>query len=164
VSRAYLALGSNVGERLAHLQLAVDALDATAGVDVVAVSRVYETAPVGGPPQPAYLNAAVAIDTELDPHRVLELAQGIEREAHRVRAERWGPRTLDVDLLLFDDIRLDEPDLTVPHPRMWERGFVLAPLRDVAPGLVDAAAMWEDVREAPVILRTPWRNNDAPSP
>jgi len=164
VSRVYLAIGSNLGDRLAHLQLAVDALAAAAGVDVVAVSRVYETAPVGGPPQDAYLNAVVAVDTELDPHGVLALAQWIERDAHRVRAERWGPRTLDVDLLLFDDVRIDEPDLTVPHPRMWERGFVLAPLRDVAPALVDAAEAWEGVREAPVTLRSSWRNNDAPSP
>jgi 2-amino-4-hydroxy-6-hydroxymethyldihydropteridine diphosphokinase len=164
VSRAYLAVGSNLGDRLAHLQRAVDALDAADGVDLVAVSRVYETAPVGGPAQDSYLNAVVAVDTGLDPHGLLELAQGIERTAHRVRAERWGPRTLDVDLLLFDDIRLDDPDLVVPHPRMWERGFVLAPLRDVAPALVDAAAAWEGVREAPVTLRSPWRNNDAPSP
>ena len=164
MSRAYLALGSNLGDRLAHLQSAVDALSAAADVDVVAVSRVYETAPVGGPAQDAYLNAVVAIDTEIDPHALLDLAQGIERQAQRVRAERWGPRTLDVDVLLFDDVRLDDPDLTVPHPRMWERGFVLAPLRDVAPALVDAAAMWEGVREAPVTLRTPWRNHNAPSP
>jgi 2-amino-4-hydroxy-6-hydroxymethyldihydropteridine diphosphokinase len=163
VSRAYLAIGSNLGDRLAHLQLAVDALHAAEGAAVVAVSRVYETAPVGGPPQDAYLNAVVAVDTDLDPHGLLELAQRIERDARRVRAERWGPRTLDVDLLLFDDLRLDDPDLTVPHPRMWERGFVLAPLRDVAPALVDAAAVWEGVSEAPVTLRSPWRNNDAPS-
>ena len=71
---------------------------------------------------------------------------------HRGRAERWGPRTLDVDVLLVDDVTLDDPDLTIPHPRMWERGFVLAPLRDVAPGLVDASATWEGVREAAVTL------------
>ena len=137
MSRAYLALGSNLGDRLAHLQSAVDGLDAADGVDVVAVSRVYETEPVGGPPQDPYLNAVVAIETELDPYALLALAQRIERDAQRVRAERWGPRTLDVDVLLYDDVRLDDPDLTLPHPRMWERGFVLAPLRDVAPALVD---------------------------
>jgi 2-amino-4-hydroxy-6-hydroxymethyldihydropteridine diphosphokinase len=153
VSRAYIALGSNLGDRAAHLQDAVDALATAAGVGVAAVSHVYETAPVGGPPQDAYLNAVVAIDTDLDPHAVLALGQAIERAADRVRAERWGPRTLDVDVLLFDDLRLDDPDLTIPHPRMWERGFVLAPLRDVAPGLVDAAATWEGVREAAVTLR-----------
>jgi 2-amino-4-hydroxy-6-hydroxymethyldihydropteridine diphosphokinase len=125
---------------------------------------VYETAPVGGPPQDAYLNAVVALDTELDPHALLALAQHMERDAHRLRVERWGPRTLDVDVLLYDDVRLDEPDLTVPHPRMWERGFVLAPLRDVAPDLVDAGAAWEGVQETAVPLRAPWGNNNAPSP
>jgi 2-amino-4-hydroxy-6-hydroxymethyldihydropteridine diphosphokinase len=164
VSRAYLGLGSNIGDRLAYLQSAVDALDVAGEAAVVAVSRVYETAPVGGPPQDAYLNAVVVIETELDPHGLLELAQRIERDARRVRAERWGPRTLDVDVLLYDDVRLADPDLTLPHPRMGERGFVLAPLRDVAPALVDPAAVWEGVREAPVTLRLPWRNNNAPSP
>jgi 2-amino-4-hydroxy-6-hydroxymethyldihydropteridine diphosphokinase len=164
VSRAYVALGSNLGDRVANLQFAVDALAAAAGVEVVDVSRVYETAPVGGPPQDAYLNAVVAIETALDPHELLALGQRVERDAHRVRAERWGPRTLDVDLLLYDDVRLDEADLTVPHPRMWERGFVLAPLRDVAPALVAGAESWEGVQESAVTLRIPWRNNSEPSP
>jgi len=164
VSRAYLALGSNLGDRLAHLQLAVDGVAGAEGVELIAVSRVYETAPVGGPPQDAYLNAVVAVDTGLDPHALLALAQRIERAAQRVRDERWGPRTLDVDVLLYDDVRLTDPDLTLPHPRLWERGFVLAPLRDVAPTLVDASATWEGVREAAVRLRIPWRNNNAPSP
>lgn len=155
MSRAYLALGSNLGDRIAHLQHAIDALAMADGVDVVAGSRVYETVPVGGPPQDEYLNAVVAIDTDLEPHALLALAQRIERDAQRVRGERWGPRTLDVDVLLFDDRMLDDPDLTIPHPRMWERGFVLAPLRDVAPQLVDAAAAWEGVREAAVTLRVP---------
>ena len=164
MSRAYLALGSNLGDRLHHLQSAVDALGAADTVEVVDVSRVYETAPVGGPAQEAFLNAVVAIDTVLDPHALLALAQRIEHEAHRVRVERWGPRTLDVDVLLYDDVRLDDPDLTVPHPRMWERGFVLAPLRDVAPDLVDPDASWEGVLVAAVTLDTPWGNNRAPSP
>jgi 2-amino-4-hydroxy-6-hydroxymethyldihydropteridine diphosphokinase len=164
VSRAYVALGSNLGDRVANLQFAVDALAAADGVEVVDVSRVYETAPVGGPPQDAYLNAVVAIETALDPHELLALGQRVERDAHRVRAERWGPRTLDVDLLLYDDVRLDEADLTVPHPRMWERGFVLAPLRDVAPALVAGAESWEGVQESAVTLRIPWRNNSEPSP
>ena len=164
MSRAYLALGSNLGDRAAHLQFAVDALAATPGVAVTALSRVYETAPVGGPPQDAFLNAVVALDTDLEPHALLACAQRIEADAHRVRVERWGPRTLDVDLLLYDDLRLDDPDLTVPHPRMGERGFVLAPLRDVAPGRVAAGRSWEGVREAAVTLHLPWRNSSAPSP
>jgi 2-amino-4-hydroxy-6-hydroxymethyldihydropteridine diphosphokinase len=164
VVRAYLAIGSNLGDRLAHLQFAVDELAAAPGVQVGAVSRVYETAPVGGPKQDPFLNGVVAVDTDLDPHALLALAQRIEVGAQRVRVERWGPRTLDVDVLLYDDVRLDDPDLTIPHPRMWERGFVLAPLRDVAPGLVDPAEAWEGVRDAPVTLRPPWRNENAPSP
>ena len=154
-ARAYLALGSNLGDRLAHLQLAVDALADTPGVQVHALSRVYETAPVGGPPQDTYLNAVVAIETDLDPHELLRRCQEIEQLAARERSERWGPRTLDVDVLLIDGTRLDTEDLTVPHPRMWERGFVLAPLRDVAPDLVDANAAWEGVRDAGVSLRFP---------
>ena len=155
MSRAYLALGSNLGDRAAHLQSAVDALGEADDVEVVALSRVYETDPVGGPAQDAYLNAVVAIETALDPHELLRLAQRIELAARRVRAERWGPRTLDVDVLLYDDVRVADPDLTVPHPRMRERGFVLAPLRDVAPDLVDAATTWNGVREAAVTLHIP---------
>jgi 2-amino-4-hydroxy-6-hydroxymethyldihydropteridine diphosphokinase len=160
VTRAYLALGSNLGDRLASLQAAVDELAGAAGVRIDALSRVYETAPVGGPPQDPFLNAVVAVDTELDPHELLALAQQLERDAHRVRGERFGPRTLDVDVLLYGDLALDDPDLVLPHPRMWERGFVLAPLRDVAPHLVDAGASWKEVREAAVQLRAWWKGSE----
>jgi 2-amino-4-hydroxy-6-hydroxymethyldihydropteridine diphosphokinase len=136
-TRAYLALGSNLGDRIAHLQGAVDVLAATPGVVVAAVSRVYETDPVGGPEQDRYLNAVVAIDTALTARALLAVAQQAESDARRVRGERWGPRTLDVDVLLVGDREIHDPDLVVPHPRMWERGFVLAPLRDVAPVLVE---------------------------
>ena len=153
--RGYLGIGSNLGDRLAYLQLAVDELTRRAGIDVVAVSRVYETAPVGGPPQDAYLNAVVAIDTDREPHDVLHECRRIEELAERVRAERWGPRTLDVDVLLLDDCRVDDEELTLPHPRLWERGFVLAPLRDVAPELVAPDATWEGVRVAAVTLVIP---------
>ena len=155
VVRAYIALGSNLGDRLAYLQLGADALALVPGVAVLAVSRVYETAPVGGPPQDAYLNAVVAVETNLDPHDLLHRCQQIEERAARERVERWGPRTLDVDILLVDDDHLETDDLTIPHPRMWERGFVLAPLRDVAPDLVEADLTWEGVREAGVTLRLP---------
>lgn len=137
MTRAYLALGSNLGDRLAHLQSAVDGLDACDGVTVVGVSRVYETAPVGDPDQGDYLNAVVAVETSLDARALLGLAQRTEDIAGRVRRERWGPRTLDVDVLVVGDEHVDEPDLVVPHPRLHERGFVLVPLRDVAPELVD---------------------------
>jgi 2-amino-4-hydroxy-6-hydroxymethyldihydropteridine diphosphokinase len=135
VTRAYLALGSNLGDRMAHLQLAVDGLRAAEGVRVDALSQVYETAPVGGPAQGPFLNAVVAVDIDLDPWQLLELAHALEKDAQRVRAERWGPRTLDVDVLWIDGVALDDPDLTVPHPRMRERPFVLIPLADVAPEL-----------------------------
>jgi 2-amino-4-hydroxy-6-hydroxymethyldihydropteridine diphosphokinase len=157
VTRAYLALGSNLGDRLAHLQSAVDGLSRAPGTRVVAVSGVYETEPVGGPDQDPYLNAVVAVDTELDPHALLDVAQQCERAARRVRAERWGPRTLDVDVLLFDDIDLDSDDLVIPHPRMWERAFVLIPLRDIAADRVPDSAIppGEGVRSTAVTLALP---------
>jgi 2-amino-4-hydroxy-6-hydroxymethyldihydropteridine diphosphokinase len=155
--RAYLGIGSNLGDRLAHLAGAVRGLGAAADVTVVAVSPVYETAPVGGPPQPDYLNAVVALDTDRSPRLLLELAQTLEQAAHRVRAERFGPRTLDVDVLLVGDERVDEPDLVVPHPRLFERGFVLAPLADLdadAAGPVPPAG-WPGVRRTELVLELP---------
>jgi 2-amino-4-hydroxy-6-hydroxymethyldihydropteridine diphosphokinase len=129
--RALLALGSNLGDRRALLQGAVDGLP-----DVVAVSDVYETSPVGGPDQGPYFNAVVRLETDLGARALLEVAQQCEAAAERVRLERWGPRTLDVDVLWVDGEEVDQPDLVVPHPRMFERVFVLVPLRDVAPDLV----------------------------
>jgi 2-amino-4-hydroxy-6-hydroxymethyldihydropteridine diphosphokinase len=131
--RAYFGIGSNLGDRLAYLQLAVDELAATTGVEVVAVSPVYETPPVGGPDQPDYLNAVVGVDTACSAHELLAVAQRIEADAERVRTVRWGPRTLDVDVLLVGDERVDDPDLVVPHPRMAERAFVVVPLADLDP-------------------------------
>jgi 2-amino-4-hydroxy-6-hydroxymethyldihydropteridine diphosphokinase len=125
--RAFVGLGSNLGDRLANLQRAVGLLAARNGVTVVASSRVYETAPVG-PAQPDYLNAVVEAATILGAREVLETCLSVEEELGRVRAERWGPRLIDLDLLLFGDQTIDEPGLTVPHPRMFERLFVLVPL------------------------------------
>ncbi len=154
--RAYLGIGSNLGERLGYLQLAVDHLAATDGVTVVGVSPVYETAPVGGPDQPDYLNAVVALDTALDPHELLRIAQGIEAEGERVRTVRWGPRTLDVDVLLVGDERVDTPDLVVPHPRMAERAFVVVPLADLDPAWGPRIPADRDsVRPTRLTLRTP---------
>jgi 2-amino-4-hydroxy-6-hydroxymethyldihydropteridine diphosphokinase len=151
--RAYLAIGSNLGDRLAHLQSAVDGLAATAGIDVVAVSAVYETDPVG-PEQPDYLNAVVAVDTTLHAHALLAVGQRLEARAHRVRGERWGPRTLDVDVVFFGDEQLDTPDLVVPHPRWEERDFVLAPLADLGyPGI--ERREWIGVRPTDLTLRVP---------
>ena len=132
--RAYLGLGSNLGDREAYLRQAVAGM-----ADLVAVSAVYESAPSGGPPEDAhrnYLNAVAALETSASPRDLLELAARLEQQAERVRTVRWGPRTLDVDILLIDDLTVDEPDLQVPHPRMQERAFVLAPLADLDPSLV----------------------------
>jgi 2-amino-4-hydroxy-6-hydroxymethyldihydropteridine diphosphokinase len=151
--RAYLGIGSNLGDRLAYLQGAVDGLAATDGVEVVAVSAVYETDPVG-PEQPDYLNAVVAVDTTLGARVLLAVGQRLEAEAHRVRGERWGPRTLDVDVLFYGDARIDEPDLVVPHPRWHERDFVLAPLADLGyPGVKPRE--WSGVRSTDLTLRVP---------
>ena len=135
--RAFLGLGSNLGDRLAHLRDAVASLSG-----VVAVSPVYETTPVGGPTnQPGFLNAVVVIETDLTPRQLLGVCHRLESAAGRQREERWGPRTLDVDILLIGDLVVDEPDLQIPHPRMWSRRFVVAPLLDVAPELVPEG--WE---------------------
>lgn len=129
---ADLGLGSNLGARFELLQAAVDGLVA-GGCRVVGVSRVYETAPVGGPEQGPYLNAVVRVETDLDPWELLALAHTLEDGAGRVREERWGPRTLDIDLLRYEGFESADPALTVPHSRMHERAFVLVPLADVDP-------------------------------
>lgn len=127
---AYLALGSNLGDRLGTLQRAVDLLGEREGIEVLRSSRVYETEPVG-PPQPAYLNAVLEIATDLEPRGLLEACLEIEAALGRERSEPWGPRTLDVDVLTYDELEVREPDLEIPHPRMHERGFVLVPLGEL---------------------------------
>ena len=136
MSRALLGLGSNVGDRWDHLRTAVSSLPG-----LRSVSGVYETDPVGGPEQGPYLNIVVELDTDLDPRALLGLCHRIESAAGRVRDVRWGPRTLDVDILWMDGVTMDEPDLQIPHPRMWERRFVLAPLSELAPDLLPEG--WE---------------------
>ena len=129
--RAFVALGSNLGDRMAHLQNAVNGFD---GVD--AVSDVYETKPVGGPEQGPYLNMVMRLETSASPQELLRQCRESEVAAGRVRVVRWGPRTLDADLLWIDGERVDEPDLVVPHPLMYERDFVLVPLADVGADLL----------------------------
>lgn len=130
--RAFLALGSNLGDRHAYLR------DAVAGLpDVVAVSPLYETDPVGGPEQDLFLNIVVELQTTLSGHELLAVCREREAAAERVRVERWGPRTLDVDVLWIDGETVDDPpELLVPHPRMFERAFVMVPLADLAPDLL----------------------------
>ncbi|MFZ2059175.1 MAG: 2-amino-4-hydroxy-6-hydroxymethyldihydropteridine diphosphokinase [Acidimicrobiales bacterium] len=134
---AFLSLGSNMGDRQGYLELAVQVLR---GVDPdLRVSPVYESAPLGGPEaQGRYLNCVVRLETSLSARQILEVAHALEELAGRVRTVRNGPRTLDIDVLLVGDLQISEPDLVVPHPRMSERGFVLAPLEDLDASRVPA--------------------------
>jgi 2-amino-4-hydroxy-6-hydroxymethyldihydropteridine diphosphokinase len=128
---AYLGLGSNVGDRLATLQRAVDGLHATEGLAILRSSRIYETEPVGGPPQPRYLNAVLEARTSLGARELLDACRRVERSLGRERLVRWGPRTIDIDILTYGEERIDDPDLVIPHPRMHQRAFVLAPLLEL---------------------------------
>ncbi|MFM9136146.1 MAG: 2-amino-4-hydroxy-6-hydroxymethyldihydropteridine diphosphokinase [bacterium] len=129
--RAVLALGSNVGDGVATLQGAIEALAATPGVRVAAVSSPYRTAPVGGPEQDDFVNAVALVDTLLEPRELLAACQAVEAAFHRVREVRWGPRTLDIDVIDFDGVVDGDPVLTLPHPRAAERAFVCVPWAEV---------------------------------
>ncbi|MEJ7585825.1 MAG: 2-amino-4-hydroxy-6-hydroxymethyldihydropteridine diphosphokinase [Acidimicrobiales bacterium] len=144
MTRALLGLGSNVGDRQGYLREAV----ATLGSGVTAISDVYETEPVGGPDQGPFLNIVIDVETELAPDELLGLCHRLEGAADRVRDVRWGPRTLDVDILWMDGVTVDGRDLMVPHPRMRSRRFVMAPLAQLAPEV--AGADWEEHAEGRV--------------
>ncbi len=135
--RAYVGLGSNLGEREATLRQALEALGSIDGIEVVAVSSFRETDPVGMVDQPRFVNAAAALETTLGPRELLESLLEVERGLgrDRNREERWGPRTIDLDLLLYGDETVAEPGLVIPHPRLAERAFVLQPLLELDPGL-----------------------------
>jgi 2-amino-4-hydroxy-6-hydroxymethyldihydropteridine diphosphokinase len=139
MTRFAIALGSNVGARLDHLRRAVAALERLGSVD--AVSGVYETEPVGGPAQDPYLNAVAILDTTSEPHDLLEALHRIEADNGRVREVRWGPRTLDLDIVASDGRRVRDPDLEIPHPRAAERRFVLEPLCEVWPEAIVAEGL-----------------------
>ncbi|NUR86352.1 MAG: 2-amino-4-hydroxy-6-hydroxymethyldihydropteridine diphosphokinase [Nonomuraea sp.] len=157
--KAVLALGSNLGRRMDTLQGALDALFDAPGLEFVAVSPVYETDPVGGPEgQRPYLNAIVVAETKLQPRMLLERAQSVENAFGRVRAERWGPRTLDVDLIVVGETVSDDPVLTLPHPRAHERAFVLVPWSQAdpdadVPGRGAVADLLADLDQSGVRLR-----------
>ncbi|MEM9604368.1 MAG: 2-amino-4-hydroxy-6-hydroxymethyldihydropteridine diphosphokinase [Pseudomonadota bacterium] len=159
VVRACIALGSNLDNPRAQVERAIDTLRRRADIEVVAVSRLYGSAPVG-PAQPDYVNAALAADTALAPLELLDLLQSIEQQQLRRRdGARWGPRTLDLDLLLYGDDVIDVPRLTVPHPRLAERAFVLRPLSDVCPACVIpglGVSVAEQRRALPVDDDTVW--------
>ena len=137
MTRAYVALGSNLGDREGTLRSALEALAAEPGIDVVAVSRFYDTEPVGYVDQPRFLNGAAALETELPARELLERLLAVELRFGRSREDvpPQGPRTIDLDLLLYGDAEIDEPGLRVPHPRLHERRFVLEPLADLDPAL-----------------------------
>jgi len=143
MTRAFLSLGSNMGDSLALLREAVASMDG-----VVAVSPLYRTDPVGGPEQDPFLNIVVELDTELAPHALLGMCHRLESAADRVRIVHWGPRTLDVDIVWMDGVTMAEPDLEIPHPRMRSRRFVMAPLSDLAPDV--AGPGWQDLVEGHV--------------
>lgn len=134
--RAWIGLGANLGDREANLRRALDLLHRSGAARVAAVSAFHETAPVGGPPQPNYLNAAAELRTSLEPEELLDLLLSAEAELGRTRVMRWGPRTADLDLLLYEERIVRLPQLTVPHPLMHERLFVLEPLAEIAPDAV----------------------------
>jgi 2-amino-4-hydroxy-6-hydroxymethyldihydropteridine diphosphokinase len=133
---SYIALGSNLGDRLEHLQAGAQLLEAHQGIRITGKSRIFETEPVGGPDnQGAYLNAVVRLESRFSARNLLNILLEVEHLRGRVRSERWGPRTLDLDLLIHGLETIDEPGLIVPHPRLHERAFVLEPLADLAPDL-----------------------------
>ena len=135
VARAYIGLGANLGDRRAQIEAALAAMT-THGLRLVAVSPLYETEPWGLVEQPRFLNAACALEAILSPYALLDVLQAVERQMGRVRPVRYGPRPIDLDILLYDALRLDSPRLTIPHPGMLQRHSVLVPLADIAPDLV----------------------------
>ncbi len=136
MARVFIGIGSNLGDRAANIAAAVARLGELPGTELVKMSSLIETEPVGPMAQGRFLNGAVELETTLEPRVLLDGLQGIEAVRGRVRAERWGPRTIDLDLLLYDDRVINAPGLQVPHPRMAEREFVLAPLAEIAPNAV----------------------------
>jgi len=133
--KAYLSLGSNLGNRMAHLRGAIQFIENSKDVKIEKVSSVYETEPVGGVPQENFYNMVIEIETTLLPQELLNLVQSAETELKRQREVRWGPRTIDIDILLYGDMVVDEDNLKIPHPEMSDRAFVLVPLLEIAPDL-----------------------------
>ena len=136
MSCVFIGIGSNEGDRLEHVSRAIQRLSHTPGMQVSRMATIYDTEPVG-PPQPEYLNTVIELDTALSPHQLLETLKLLERQLGRVPStQRWGPRVIDLDILLYDDRVLNEPALIIPHPRLHERRFVLEPLAQLAPQLL----------------------------
>lgn len=132
---AFLGLGSNLGDRKSNIREALDRLSRNSDIRVKRVSSLYETAPVGVLDQPDFVNAVAAVETNLEPLELLRAVLDVEASMGRVRNSRWGPRVIDIDVLLYDNVRMCTSELTIPHPRMMERAFVIAPLAEIAPDL-----------------------------
>ena len=161
MTEAFIGIGSNVGDRRSFCRRAIDQLAAVEGIAVTGASSLYETSPIGGPPQRSFMNCVAGITTELEAHALLAACKGIERKLGREPSEmRWGPRVVDLDILTFGDLKLNEPDLEIPHPRITERRFVLVPLLEIAPDASDPwggrYADWLDDAEGEVILLEPF--------
>lgn len=138
MAECYLGLGSNVGEEVATLAEAIRRLRATPGIQIAAQSSLYRTPPWGEPDQAPFVNAAIRIETDLPPHALLAICLDIEQSLGRVRERRWGPRSIDIDILAYGDVVMTAADLVLPHPYLFERAFALAPLAEIAPDLVVA--------------------------
>ncbi|MFZ5353433.1 MAG: 2-amino-4-hydroxy-6-hydroxymethyldihydropteridine diphosphokinase [Bacillota bacterium] len=136
MSRAYLGIGSNIGDREANIVYALKMIEANEAIEIIKKSYMYETEPVGYKEQDWFYNIVVEIKTSLKPYELLDVCSNIEAELKRERLIRWGPRIIDVDILLYDDLHIDEVKLTIPHPRMTERAFVMVPLYEIADDLV----------------------------
>lgn len=134
--KCYLSLGANLGDRLASLQQALDLLASSDEIQLVSISSMYETPPWGNVNQPAFINCTAAVKTKLEPVELLHICQGIEKALGRVRHEHWGARTIDIDLLFIEGVRINEAELVLPHPYMLERSFVLVPLAELVPDLL----------------------------
>jgi 2-amino-4-hydroxy-6-hydroxymethyldihydropteridine diphosphokinase len=162
-----LSLGANLGDPLSALTSALESLAQAEGVEVLATSSFYGTAPIGGPDQPDYINAVAVVETTLAPMAILALAHQIEADHDRVRQERWGPRTLDIDLVVYDDVVSEDPTLTIPHPRAHQRAFVLVPWHELEPDAVLAtfgpiADLIEHVKEQDIAVVAPPHHRGSP--
>jgi len=134
---AYIGIGSNLGNRPANIESAIAELKGSSGISIEKISSIIETTPIGGPRQSKYLNGVVKIKTEISPRALLGILQKIENKLGRIRTVKNGPRTIDLDMLLYDDKMINEPDLKVPHPRMFEREFVMRPLLEIEPQIME---------------------------
>lgn len=139
----FIGIGSNLGDRQENIAKALESLKQTAGITIKKVSSIIETKPWAGPSQGKYLNAVIEIDTQIEPKELLKITQQIEHDLGRVREVINGPRTIDLDILLYDDVIMDSSDLIIPHPRMWERDFVMRPLTEIAPDIAKRANFYD---------------------